>query len=88
MIELQVTQEETTKNYNNKKRKEQDLNIELENLSEKLQNLEYKFDKLEEFTEQKNVNEINCGLTWVQFGNFLPKIGLEVTLNRNSLLVF
>ena len=28
-----------------------------ENLNEKLQNLEYKFQKLEEFTEQKNIDE-------------------------------
>ena len=50
-------EEENIHSYNNKKQKVEMLENQNENLLEKLQNLEYKFQKLEEFTEQKNVEE-------------------------------
>lgn len=50
-------EEENILSYNNKKQKAEMLENQNENLLEKLQNLEYKFQKLEEFTEQKNVEE-------------------------------
>ena len=50
-------EEENIISYNSKKQKAEMLENENENLLEKLQNLEYKFQKLEEFTGQKNVEE-------------------------------
>lgn len=50
-------EEENIISYNSKKQKAEILENQNENLLEKLQNLEYKFQKLEEFTGQKNVEE-------------------------------
>ena len=50
-------EEENIMSYNSKKQKTEMLENQNENLLEKLQNLEYKFQKLEEFTGQKNVEE-------------------------------
>lgn len=50
-------EEENLLSYNSKKQKAELLENQNENLLEKLQNLEYKFQKLEEFTLQKNVDE-------------------------------
>lgn len=50
-------EEENILSYNSKKQKAEMLENQNENLLEKLQNLEYKFQKLEEFTGQKNVEE-------------------------------
>lgn len=50
-------EEENIISYNSKKQKAELLENQNENLLEKLQNLEYKFQKLEEFTGQKNVEE-------------------------------
>lgn len=50
-------EEDNILSYNNRKQKAEMLENQNENLVEKLQNLEYKFQKLEEFTEQKNVEE-------------------------------
>lgn len=50
-------EEENIQSHNTRKQKSEHLEAQNENLTEKLQNLEYKFQKLEEFTEQKNVDE-------------------------------
>jgi len=50
-------EEENIISYNSKKQKAEILENQNENLLEKLQNLEYKFQKLEEFTGQRNVEE-------------------------------
>lgn len=49
--------DENVTSYNAKKSKAEALENQNENLLEKLQNLEYKFQKLEEFTGQKYVND-------------------------------